>query len=705
MSRLAKLAQRIVAPRDIPVPTGSGAFWDDRGWRQPLFGERDYMRDVGDGSDNNAIQAIFNFIVNQMMEAPVQVLNKADRSAIPDHPMTEKISRPNPYYSGTLLWSGTRRDWLADGNGYWLIIPDAAGGDAEYWWAPHWTMEPKGSADGKVFIEYYEYRPGGANSMIKLDPSLVVHFRWGLDPQNPRKGFSPLKGLLREVFTDEEAARFTSGLLRNAGAPGLVLAPTGDASLTPAEATDVKADLIAKTTGDHRGEPLVMYTPTQISTYGFSPQQMDLSSIRAVSESRFASAYGIPAAVIGFLTGMKQTAVGATLNELRQLAYESGIAPKLVLFADELGTQLLPHYTSTPENFIVTHDLSRVRVLQEDENARSTRLLAQYAGSAISVEEIRADLGRDPEFTPGDHVIVASSVDVIPVDQLDAIQPSQPQLLQPPPRIAAKRTMLARPSLQQVAFLREIDRAHQRNMTAFTDDLHRAFDDLGGMAEAAIDRAGVRLSLEGDAATVALILAQMGLDAWTIAELVPLFGRQYQRMASSTYQAMGNTFELGVGTDLPDPVAREVIAIGGKRVGLIDLTAQTRQALFDALAQAREEGLGPVESSRLIRQYVGAGRYTEMERAKAGAGVRFRAETIARTETLYAQNVSVLEAGRAAGFTKYLAFDNRTGFDDADCMSRDGTEFDEAGMIAERDSEHPRGTLSFSPVPGSQVAA
>jgi hypothetical protein len=34
-----------------------------------------------------------------------------------------------------------------------------------------------------------------------------VHFRFGLDPDDPRKGYSPLKSVLREVFTDDEAAR------------------------------------------------------------------------------------------------------------------------------------------------------------------------------------------------------------------------------------------------------------------------------------------------------------------------------------------------------------------------------------------------------------------------------------------------------------------------------------------------------------------
>lgn len=721
MGLIRSFVKRVSAPlRDVPPPAGGSAWsqWSQLGWQQPLQGERNYMRDVGDGSDSNAIGAVVDFIATAFMEAPVELLNAANGTAIDHHPMTEKIKRPNPYYSGTLLWMSTVSDFLLSGNSYWLKRRSASGGVAEYWWAPHWTMIPFGSPDGMTFIEHYRYTPGGPNSMSELDPSEVVHFRWGLDPKNPRLGQSRVARLLREIYTDEEAARFTAAVLRNGGAPSVVLAPKGEAGLTPAEAADTKADLIAKTTGDNKGQPLVMLAPTELHQYGFSPQQMDLSAIRAIPEGRIAAAFGIPAAVIGFLIGMNSTKVGATLAELRQLAYESGVAPKQVLFADELSTQVLPDYTSTPEANIVRFDLSKVRVLQEDLNKSGERLVAEVNAGIRSIEEARPEIGLDALFTPGDHIVLAKNVEIVPVDSLDELAanamlppppaqlpPGQPPMQLPPPRIAARRVLMARPSRQQVTFLRAMDREHQHTMALFADDLQRAFDGLGEMAVGALERTGISFAADPqDAALVAAIIEQLGLDAWREQQLVALFGRQYQRMALSTYRIMGDTFELGLGTDLPDPVAREVVALGGKRVGLIDLTAQTKQALFDALSQARTDGLGPVEAARLIRQYVPAGRFTAMEAAREGSGVRYRSEMIARTETLYAQNVSVHEAGKAAGFTQYLAFDNRTGFNDEECMNRNGVEFDEEGMIAERESEHPNGTLSFSPVPGSQAA-
>ena len=54
-----------------------------------------------------------------------------------------------------------------------------------------------------------------------------MHFRFGLDPENDRKGRSPLAGVLREVFTDDEAANYTASLLRNMGVPGIIVSRRG----------------------------------------------------------------------------------------------------------------------------------------------------------------------------------------------------------------------------------------------------------------------------------------------------------------------------------------------------------------------------------------------------------------------------------------------------------------------------------------------
>jgi len=126
-------------------------------------------------------------------------------------------------------------------------------------------------------------------------------------------------------------------------------------------------------------------------------------------------------------------------------------------------------------------------------------------------------------------------------------------------------------------------------------------------------------------------------------------------------------------------------------MGLIDIAEDTKRAIFRALAEGRSLGEGPPAVARRIREQVPAGRFVK-------AGPQYRANLIARTETKFAQNASSMEAYRASEVVEgVLAFDNQTGFGDADCTARDGTVYSFDDADAQTAAEHPNGTLSWAP--------
>ena len=83
------------------------------------------------------------------------------------------------------------------------------------------NVTPKGSEE--TLIEYYSYETN--NKTVRLDRDLIVHFRLGLDPSNHRKGFSPLKTILREIYGDESAGQLATALLANMGVPSFLITP------------------------------------------------------------------------------------------------------------------------------------------------------------------------------------------------------------------------------------------------------------------------------------------------------------------------------------------------------------------------------------------------------------------------------------------------------------------------------------------------
>lgn len=253
-----------------------------------------------------------------------------------------------------------------------------------------------------------------------------------------------------------------------------------------------------------------------------------------------------------------------------------------------------------------------------------------------------------------------------------------------------------RTSAADQRYLVRLLRATRQIQKAFEADLRRAFLELG--ARAARGYRAVKQE-PGDALLVEQIIGETDLEDFTEKELRAPFRRLYTLTGEVTYAAVSERMGVDVGWSLADPIAREVVQLGGRRAGLVDLDHSTRTALFQALHAGRSAGEGPAELARRIRDYVPAGRFVALEEARAGRGVAYRSELIARTETTFARNVSAIAAGEEAHFDRYLVFDARIGPTDEECEALDGEVVDQDEAERLILEEHPNGTRSVSPVP------
>jgi len=449
---------RAVAKAAPPFPgwgSGSWGSWGGTwGGRLPIFrgmpGERDWSKLIGDGSGSSIVEACVLWLCRNFPEAPPIVVDSG-ADGIPQivrgHALPKKLRRPNPYYSGTLLMYGLITSFIIDGNGYILKIRDQLGRIAELWWVPHFMLEPRWSPDGSDYISYYDYRPMG--QFIQIAPRDVYHLRYGLDPENSRKGRSPLRTLFRELGVDEEASRFSASILHNLGVPGVVIAPDKESkgALDENARDAIKAKFKESFGGDKRGDPIVMSKPTNIVQFGFSPGEMDLGAIRDIPEERVTAVLGIPAAVVGFGTGLQTAKVGATMSELRDQAYENCIIPTQRLVADELSVQMLPDFATEAEleRLEVAFDLSKVRVLQEAQGKLAERQSTLARAGIAKRSEARAAVGLP--VRPEDDVF-------IPSPGVQIVQPDGSVA----DATAAQQTALAQ-ATQQAAKEREAERA------------------------------------------------------------------------------------------------------------------------------------------------------------------------------------------------------------------------------------------------------
>lgn len=711
----SKAADRMLHP-------ASGGYWHYPWHSRTQF---DYRANLN--RDNSALVAVTSWVARNIVEPPVLVVkrdSRGDWQPVDGHPLPALCANPNPFYSGLLMLQALAHDWLFDGNAYLIKARSGAGRAVELWWVPCSLMTPHfPPGQTEVFIDYYEYTPGG--EPIRLDPADVVHFRNGLDPANPRKGLSPLNALLKEIFSDDEASNFSAALLRNMGVPGLVLIPKGgdDAvEITPDDAEAIAAKMTQETTGDHRGSTRVLRDAFELHEIGFNPQQLDLKELHRLPEERISAVFGVAAIVVGLGAGLDRSTF-ANFAEAREAATEQNLVPTWRLFAAELQRQLLPDFGASP-GLEVRFDLAEVRALQEDENSKSTRLVAQLQGGLAMRSEVRAAMGYDTSAEDEVYYVPVSTLllgpdnePVVEVEELPEPAPFGEEPEEPPgesdtnapetpqerAEAASRRWPVSTHSLSKVtrrdaSLMQALGRDRAKVQAEFTKALQAAFTELGNDAAAAYLRAEAMVPGKAveptprDERIAVAIQRALKLDTWAETQLGPIYEVYFSAMGAMTYDTVSVHLGVDLAWNIADPLARSVVAEGGTRLGLLDIAEDTKGALYRALAETREAGLGPPDAARLIRQYVPEGPYTN-------AGSQYRATMIARTETHYAQNVSTLAAYRQSDVvTGVRAFDNQTGYGDADCSARDGQTYtlDDAANVI----DHPNGTLNWAPVVG-----
>jgi len=628
----------------------------------------DYARTVGDGRGASVVQACVLWLARTFPEAPIQVSRrKRDGTLEPiqGHPLTALIAKPNDYYSGVLLWMATLADWMVTGNAYWAIVRAGAANVRELWWLPSAQVKPVGSDDGRTFLTHYEYNVGA--EVVRIDVDDVVHFRYGLDPSDPRRGLSPLASLIREIYTDEEAAAYTATLLKNVGVPGVVFSP--GVEIPKEKAQELKEFLANRFTGPHRGEPFVATGPTKIDRLSFNPTEMDLKALRRIPEERVSAIFGIPAIVVGLGSGLERSTF-ANFAEARQAAYESNVIPTQRLFAAELQTQLLP-FVGDGENQVVGFDLSDVRVLQPDMDLMFKRLDLAVQGGWMLVNEARSEIGLDP-LPDGDVLYVKSTNVPTPPTELVPPEPEPAPVEEPtplralPPPKARQRKARGRSSTAGV------NRLKARYLAPFSREIHAL---LVSEQEVALRRFGAG----------AKEVTRLGGED----ELVwrQLFEKWYGRVLRGVGVLVED--DLGAAIDLSQEQLRVYLADAGANVQ--GITETTRAAVRSALLEGQAANEGVEGIARRIRESAAFGQP--------------RARVIARTELAFAANLSTVDSYRASGLVSHV--DVLDGDQDEPCASANGSRWT-LEQAREHPIAHPQCVRAFSPVvevPAAEGAA
>ena len=401
----------------------------------------DHRAEVGDLDLNSLAMAVPNYTATRIPEPrPCVVRRTKDGEEERDftHPMAQLIRRPNRHHIWANYALAASMSWWFNGNVYFYETRSQVAVE-ELWYLPHFLVQPRWPGDGRTpdvvrwasehgegtaeldsFLSHYQYNVPGKDPVL-YPARDVVHLRRGVDLNNPRLGLGAFESLYKELYGDDRMALFAASIMANMGIQVPVISPKEDsATISDEDALAMKESWMAKTSGSRAGEPVVMTAPIDIEKFGFNPQELDLSNLRLIPESRVCAVTGIPAATLQFLVGLQNGTSYASSEQARQQGFEEVVLPLLRVWAEEFTWQLLSEFDDS-KDWQFEFDVSNVRVLQEDTDALFRREVDVFRAGGTTYDQFLAAIGKKPVGPPlGDVRLVPSTAQPTNPDQLIA---------------------------------------------------------------------------------------------------------------------------------------------------------------------------------------------------------------------------------------------------------------------------------------------
>lgn len=386
-----------------------------------LFKRTDYRHEVGDLDLNSLAMAVVNFTANRIPEAKpavVRTTTEGDQKFDYLHPAAQLIRRPNRHHIWANYAASCSMGWWFSGNVYFYESRDITGIPVELWNLPFHLVDERWPGDGRApdverwaaangeknadldpFLSHYQYTPPG-KAPVLYPAKDVIHLKRGMDLARPRRGLGAFESLYKELYGDDKMALFTASIMRNMGLQVPVITPKDDTvNMTPTAAEAIKEGWIQKTTGTRAGEPVVLDMPFMVEKFGFNPTELDLSALRLIPESRVCAVCQISPAALQVMVGIQNGTSYASSEQARQQGYEEVIIPIQTVWAEEFTHQLLSEFDDA-EGAEFVFDTSKVRVLQEDEDAKVKRESEIFKSGGSTLDQYLTAVGKKPIGPP-----------------------------------------------------------------------------------------------------------------------------------------------------------------------------------------------------------------------------------------------------------------------------------------------------------------
>lgn len=237
-------------------------------------------------------------------------------------------------------------------------------------------------------------------SYYRLPRTDVIVLKYGRDPKDSRRGFSPLKAVLREILGDQEASEYVRAVLKNFGVLGLIFSPKGDgATIEPSTINAIKTNLKSMTTGSNRGNPMMFSSPMDVTTVETNVRNMMLGDIRMDFEQRICAVFNVPSIALQLASGFDKSTYN-NVKTLVRVAWDNFLIPFGDRISRQLTKELLSEFLPDPLYYL-GYDRRRVDALQDDLDQLAARVSGLFQSGIMMLSEARMAVDMEPAKVDG----------------------------------------------------------------------------------------------------------------------------------------------------------------------------------------------------------------------------------------------------------------------------------------------------------------
>ena len=578
-------------------------------------------------------------------------------------------------------------------------------------------VEVKIGRDGRV--AYYEYTIEGVRYDLLADD--VAHIKLP-NPYDDVYGLSPLQVASKYVNLDTATVTFLRSYFANAGVPAGILKVNRRLN-SQAEADSARAKWRSSFSGNKGWHGLaVLDEDASYQQVAPNLKEMDTSTMTRVTETRICAVFGVPPILLGLEAGLEASTY-SNYEQARSAFWDETVSP-LVRRIEKFLQRALEVSEREPGNEVEA-DYSDVPAYEDDHDAESSRVVAQYGAGIITLNEARSVFGYEPTETSEPQAGVdLNAIEAVgaliragfdPASALSALGlPSITHIGLPPVTVQAapaSMPMLAAPTgvlkaqgqaLPRSAALGEKLLVERETLT---DDmefaLKRYFDALRSRVAGVLGRAMQQTTTDAKIAPDEVTIAMLFPDG-ARNELARVMSGSYARIVRATWDTIAASGVAGV-LEFDDrlPIVSQIVALATNSAEGIDQVSRT------AVSRAIELGIERGYSIQQVARGVPADGFPGIN-SLVEETYQNRARTIARTEVMRAQNAASIGYYREQGIRWMRAYDpdgdpadNYIGSDGRTCSERSGLIYT-ADDSMDVDS-HPNCRLTWTPISLTQA--